>query len=114
MDARPRARLSLQEGGLPKLAIGQRVRFFFEAFPYQRYGTVNAKLDWISPSVVATPEGPRFVGLASLDESDKPKQTKPLSLRVGMRGSARIITGRRTLLEYAFEPVRQLRENMRE
>ena len=114
LDAQPRARLSIHEGGLPKLSMGQRVRFFFEAFPYQRYGAVNAKLDWISPSVVATPEGPRFVGLASLDEADKSGHLKPLALRVGMRGEARIVTGRRTLIEYAFEPVRQLRENMRE
>lgn len=114
LDAKPRARLSLNEGGLPKLAIGQRVRFFLEAYPYQRYGAVNAKLDWISPSVVATPEGPRFVALASLDETETSGRSKPLALRVGMRGEARIVTGRRTLIEYAFEPVRQLRENMRE
>ena len=48
-NAKPRARLTLAEAGLPKLAIGQRVRFFFDAFPYQRYGAVSAKLDWISP-----------------------------------------------------------------
>ncbi len=109
-----RARLLLSEGGLPKLVIGQRVRFFLDAFPYQRYGAVNAKLDWISPSAVVTPDGPRFVALASLDETDQPKRAKALALRVGMRGEARIITGRRTMIEYAFEPVRQLRENMRD
>ncbi len=114
LDAKPRARLSLSESGLPKLAVGQRVRFFFDAYPYQRYGAVNAKLDWISPSIVTTAEGPRFVALASLDETEKSSRTKPLALRVGMRGEARIVTGRRTLIEYAFEPVRQLRENMRD
>jgi len=113
VESKPRARLSLSEGGLPKLAIGQRVRFFFAAFPYQRYGAVSAKLDWISPSVVATPEGARFVALASVDEVT-PSSAKPLALRVGMRGEARIVVGRRTLIEYAFEPVKQLRENIRE
>src|SRR5207302_11342243 len=39
-DAKPRARMTLNEAGLPKLAIAQRVRYFFEAFPYQRYGAV--------------------------------------------------------------------------
>lgn len=114
LDAQPRARLSLSETGLPKLAIGQRVRFFLEAFPYQRYGAVNAKLDWISPAAVASPDGPRFVALASIDESAKRAGSKPLALRVGMRGQARIVVGRRTLIEYAFEPVRQLRESARE
>jgi multidrug efflux pump subunit AcrA (membrane-fusion protein) len=112
-DAKPHARLMLNEPGLPKLAVGQRVRFFFEAFPYQRYGAVDAKLDWISPSVVSSPEGPHFVALASLDSATIPANRKPLPLRVGMRGEARIIVGQRTLIEYAFEPIRQLRENMR-
>jgi multidrug efflux pump subunit AcrA (membrane-fusion protein) len=113
LDAQPRARLLLGEAGLPKLAVGQRVRFFFDAFPYQRYGAVNAKLDWISPSAVSSPEGTHFVALASLDESEK-SHGKPLPIRVGMRGEARIVVGRRTLIEYAFEPIRQLRENIRD
>jgi len=112
IDAKPHARLLFGESGLPKLAIGQRVRFFFAAFPYQRYGAVDAKLNWISPSAVSSPDGSHFVGLASLDENKKSKsKVKP---RVGMRGEARIVVGRRTLIEYAFEPIRQLRENIRE
>ena len=111
LEAKPRARLSLAETGLPKLAVGQRVRFFFEAFPYQRYGAVSAKLEWISPSVVATPEGQRFTALASIDEPPPGDRKKPLALRVGMRGQARIIVGHRTPIEYAFEPVKQLRES---
>jgi len=31
-----------------------------------------------------------------------------------MRGDARIIVGGRTLIEYAFEPIRQLRENIKQ
>jgi len=113
-DSKPRARLALSEAGLPRLALGQRVRFFFEAFPYQRYGAVNARLDWISPSAVVTPDGPRFVGLASVDTSENSAKKKPLPIRVGMRGEARIVVGRRTLIQYAFDPIRQLTENMTE
>ena len=112
IDAKPRAQLTLSETGLPKLANGQRVRLFFEAFPYQRYGAVNAKLDWVSPSAVSTTQGQHFVGLASLDERELAKRDH-LALRVGMGGEARVVVGRRTMIEYAFEPIRQLRENMR-
>jgi multidrug efflux pump subunit AcrA (membrane-fusion protein) len=112
IDAKPHARLLFGESGLPKLAVGQRVRFFFDAFPYQRYGAVDAKLNWISPSAVSSPDGSHFVGLASLDENKKSKSK--VQPRVGMRGEARIVVGRRTLIEYAFEPIRQLRENIRE
>ena len=110
-DAKPRAQLTLSENGLPKLSGGQTVRLFFEAFPYQRYGVVNAKLDWISASAVSTADGQHFAGLATIDETELTKP-KHLALRVGMGGEARVVVGRRTLIEYAFEPIRQLRENM--
>jgi multidrug efflux pump subunit AcrA (membrane-fusion protein) len=114
IDAQPRARLLVAETGLPRLAVDQRTRLFFEAFPYQRYGTVNAKLDWISPSAITSPEGGRFVAVASIDEPDLNSRRRPLALRVGMKGTARIMVGRRTPIEYAFEPIKQLRENMRD
>jgi multidrug efflux pump subunit AcrA (membrane-fusion protein) len=114
-DAKPRARMALSEAGLPKLGVAQRVRYFFEAFPYQRYGTITGKLEWISPSAVTTTDGSHFVALGSLDRYEiSPRAGQVLPLRVGMRGQAHIIIGGRTLIEYAFEPVRQLRESMKQ
>jgi len=114
-DAKPRARMTLTEAGLPKLAVAQRIRYFFEAFPYQRYGAVTGKLDWISPSTVTTTDGSRFVAVGSLDRIEiSPRAGQVLPLRVGMRGQAHIIVGGRTLIEYAFEPIRQLRESMKQ
>ena len=114
-DAKPRSRMTLNEAGFPRLAIAQRVRYFFDAFPYQRYGAVTGKLDWISPSAVTTTDGSHFVALGSLDRDDiSPRAGQVLALRVGMRGQAHIIVGGRTLIEYAFEPIRQLRESMKQ
>jgi multidrug resistance efflux pump len=114
-DAKPRARMTLNEAGLPKLAVAQRIRYFFDAFPYQRYGAVTGKLDWISPSAVTTTDGSHFAALGSLDRDEiSPRAGQALPLRVGMRGNAHIIVGGRTLIEYAFEPIRQLRENMKQ
>jgi multidrug efflux pump subunit AcrA (membrane-fusion protein) len=114
-NAQLRARLLLQEAGFPKLAVAQNVRYFFEAFPYQRYGALNGKLDWISPSVIASSDGPHFIGLASLEKSEiAGGKGKGLPLRVGMKGEAHIIVGSRTLIQYAFEPVRQLSENLKQ
>jgi multidrug efflux pump subunit AcrA (membrane-fusion protein) len=114
-DAKPRARLTLNQAGLPKLIAAQRIRYFFEAYPYQRYGTVTGKLDWISPSAVTTSDGSHFTALGSLDRDDISSHTgQVLPLRVGMRGNAHIIVGGRTMIEYAFEPIRQLRESMRQ
>jgi multidrug resistance efflux pump len=113
--SKPRARMTVNETGLPRLAVAQRVRYFFEAFPYQRYGTITGKVDWISPSTVTTTEGSRFVALGSLDRYEmSPRAGQALPLRVGMRGDAHIIVGARTLIEYAFEPIRQLRESLKQ
>lgn len=111
-ETQPLARLSIKESGLPRLAVGQRARFFFDAFPYQRYGAVDARLDWISPSIVASSEGAQFVALASLDETKASQRKQPLAVRVGMRGEARILVGKRTMIESAFEPIKQLRESI--
>jgi multidrug efflux pump subunit AcrA (membrane-fusion protein) len=109
-EGEPRAHLLLQEAGVPKLVPGQKVRLFFEAFPYQRYGTVTGKLEWISPAAVSSPEGQRFTGRASLDQTTIHTRDQERPLRVGMKGEARLVVGSRTLIEYAFEPLRQLRE----
>ena len=112
-DAKPRARMIVSEAGLPRLAVAQRVRYFFEAFPYQRYGAVNGKLDWISPSAVTASDGSHFMALASLDKpAISSRAGKEMPLRVGMRGDAHIIVGGRTPIEYVLEPIHQLRENM--
>jgi multidrug efflux pump subunit AcrA (membrane-fusion protein) len=114
-EAKPRARMTLNEAGFPKLAVAQRVRYFFQAFPYQRYGAVTGKLDWISPSAVTSSDGSHFIALASLDRSEiSGRAGQSLPLRVGMRGEAHIIVGGRTMIEYAFEPIRQLRESIRQ
>ena len=87
--SKPRARMILNEAGLPKLAVAQRVRYFFEAFPYQRYGTITGKVDWISPSAVTTTEGSRFVALGSLDRYEISSRSRTSS------ASARWNEGRR-------------------
>jgi multidrug efflux pump subunit AcrA (membrane-fusion protein) len=113
-DDRPRARLQLVESGLSRLQAKQPVRFFFDAFPYQRYGSVTGQLDWISPAAQSAPGTPQFTALASLDQTALGGAGKPRPLRVGMKGEARVRVGTRTLIEQAFEPIRQLRENIRQ
>src|SRR5207245_11694734 len=63
-DAKQRARMTLNEAGLPKLAVTQRVRYFFDAFPYQRYGAGTGRLDWVRPAAVTSSDGCPFIALA--------------------------------------------------
>ena len=112
-EEKPHARLRLDESALARLEAGQRVRFFIEAFPYERYGSVTGRLDWITPAAVSARDTSQFMAVASLDQTTLRGAGKTLSLRVGMKGEARILVGSRTLVEHIFEPIRQLRENLR-
>lgn len=108
-DARPRVQLVLPDAGLPRLAAGQQVRLFLEAYPYQRYGTLLAQIAWVSPAPTGSGSDRRFHALADLP----PPTEVRLQLRVGMGGEARVLIGRQTLLERAREPLRGLRERVR-
>jgi multidrug efflux pump subunit AcrA (membrane-fusion protein) len=107
-NSRPTVRLFLPEAGLPRLLAGQTLRLRFVAFPYQRYGTFPAQLDWVSPAAVNGPTGPCFEGRATIVLIGTQNKINPV---IGMRGEARIVVGRQTLLEKALEPFKMLREN---
>ena len=107
------AELSLPQGGLARIHPGQSVRLLLEAFPYQRYGVRGGTVRWASPSGVGTRETATFSVLVDLDEQAVAADGERRPLLAGMRGMARVVVGRRTLVEYAFEPLRQLRENIR-
>jgi multidrug efflux pump subunit AcrA (membrane-fusion protein) len=112
--APPRAHLLLEERGMARLREGQPAKLLFEAFPYQRYGVVDGVLEWLSPAAITADGEDRFVAhvAPAALEIGAGDQRRPL--RTGMRGEARIQVGRRTLIEFVFEPIRQLRENMRD
>jgi len=112
-DAVATARLTVDEEGVSQLSPGHSARLFFDAFPYQRYGTVSACIDWVSPAAVTVDSQRIFTASAHLNQLSIDAHGKTNLLRMGMKGEARAVVGRRTLIEYAFEPVRQLRENMR-
>jgi len=107
------AELSLPQGGLARIHPGQRVRLLLEAFPYQRYGVRGGSVRWASPSGVGAGDAATFPVLVDLDEQAVPADGESRPLLAGMRGTARVVVGRRTLVEYAFEPLRELRENIR-
>jgi membrane fusion protein len=110
---RLQARLEIPETGLSRLESRQKVRLLFDAFPYQRFGVVTGAIDFITPAAVTRGDGSQFVALASLDKPSIVAGGNPYPLKPGMKGEARITVGRRALIEFAFEPLRSLRENLK-
>lgn len=106
-DAVGQAQLSLPEAQMQGLRVGQSARLFLTAYPYQRHGTLPAQIAWVSPAAIAGEQDPGFLALATLQAGDS-----HLPVRIGMTGEARILVGRRTLLELALEPLYGLREKL--
>ena len=107
-DAVLKAELDVPEKSVGQLAPGQKVRLLFDAYPYTRFGVQSGTLDWVSPVGADT----RFRALTTLQDLTITVKGETQQLRVGMGGEARITVGRRTLLDYVLEPLRQLRENL--
>lgn len=108
------AELSVPEWGMGRIKNGQKVRLLYDAFPYQRYGIRYGMVRWISPSTIATKEKQSFRALTEINDKSIQVDGQSRSLLPGMNGKAEIVVGRRSLISFAFEPIRQLRENFRQ
>ncbi|MGA9768771.1 MAG: HlyD family efflux transporter periplasmic adaptor subunit [Blastocatellia bacterium] len=105
------AELKVPESGVGKLKTGQGVKLKYDAFPYQRYGVRRGRLSWLSPAAVETKEGAPFKAYVEIADREMVVQGQSRTLLAGMSGKAEIVIGKRSLIEYVFEPLRQLKEN---
>jgi HlyD family secretion protein len=106
------AEVSVAPAGTGRIQPGQVVRLRYDAFPYQRHGIKLGTVRWVSPASVTVKDGPVFRVLVDLDEQVVRGRGESRKLMAGMGGRADVIVGRRQLIDYAFEPVRMLRENL--
>ncbi|MEN2789496.1 HlyD family efflux transporter periplasmic adaptor subunit [Sphingomonas oligophenolica] len=107
--ARSRAELYVPTSAAGFLAPGQPVRIAVDAFPYDRFGTIQGRVHSISSAAVtkASSGGPIPVYLVTADLPD-PSVTafgRKQPLLPGMTLTARIVTEKRSLLEWLFEPI---------
>jgi HlyD family secretion protein len=133
IDSELKAEVWVENQDAARIAEGQPVRLKVEAIDFQRYGTLNGVIETVAADassprwstvrnqadgagiesyapdqsfrvIVALPEAP---GLAD--------STRQLRLAPGMRVSAEIVTGDRSVAEYLLSPVtRVARESMQE
>ena len=111
---RLQAEVSVPPSGAGQIKPGQIVRLLYDAFPYQRYGIQRGTVQWVSPSSVTVKDRAVFRVVAAVDEQSVQVKGERRPLIAGMGGRADIVIGRRSLLSYAFEPIRQLRETLGE
>lgn len=106
------AELTVPQAGLAQIRPGQPVKLLYTAFPYQRYGVQRGTVRWTSPAGVMVNDAPSFRVFVELQEDSVRVNGQPRALMAGMGGNARIVVGSRSVISYAFEPLRQLRENL--
>jgi len=108
-NARPRVELQVPTAAVGFISHGQPVRLAIDAFPYQTFGTVEATISDISEAAVARPtqNGVAIVYpvTATMRRSSIVAYGRTQRLMPGMTLTARIVTGRRTLLEWLFDPI---------
>jgi multidrug efflux pump subunit AcrA (membrane-fusion protein) len=109
---RLRAEVSVAPAGAGRIAPGQVVRLLYDAFPYQRYGIKRGTVQWVSPATVVVREQPVFRVLVDVEDTAVRVGGESRRLLAGMGGRADIVVGRRSLIAYAFEPIRMLRESL--
>ncbi len=100
--ADPLVQLTVPESAFARLVPGQEVRLRYNAYPYQRYGAAAATLQRISPAAVESAEGPALPATAMLQPGPAGHIVEP---KPGMRGEARIVIGRQTLLQKVLAPM---------
>jgi membrane fusion protein len=109
---RLQAELTVPQAGLAQVRPGQPVKLLYDAFPYQRYGVQRGNVRWTSPASVTVKDTPSFRVFVDLQDQAVRVNGQPRPLMAGMGGTARVVVGSRSLISYAFAPLRQLRENM--
>jgi membrane fusion protein len=107
---RMQAELVLPQSGLPQVHAGQGVKLRFDAFPYQRFGVQYGTVKWLGPSGIAGPDQGGFRALVELRRDSIRVKGTWRRLLPGMGGDGDIVVGRRSLVSYAFEPIRALKE----
>jgi len=95
---------------------GQEAEVKIDAFPFTKYGLIDAKLNHLSNDAIADKElGLVYKAQVTLAKSTILVEGKELTLSPGMTVSVEVKTGKRRLIEYFLAPLlRYKQESVRE
>lgn len=108
--ARLRAELAIPTAAVGFVKRGQRVRLAIDAFPYQRFGTVEGNVEAVATSPV-NQQGPNgqplslYPVIVNIGRTNVTAYGNDEPLVSGMTLTARIVTERQSLLQWLFEPL---------
>ena len=109
-NARPILKIDIAEQDRAFLKEGLPVKMKFAAFPFQRYGLIGGRLDFVSPTT--HPSGPNkqpvYEGRVTLEQDHFTVGGSSYPVRYGMTATAEIVVRERRLIDLALDPFRQV------
>jgi HlyD family secretion protein len=120
-DETLRAEVWISNDDIGFMRAGQPVKLKFAAFPFQKYGMIDATVEHVSADAAdgaANPSGPTidasgrpaplvYKALVVLKKMSLELDGQRLSLSAGMQTSAEVLLGTRSVAEYLLSPVRK-------
>ena len=105
-----RAELYVPTSAIGFLEVGQDVSLALDAFPYQRFGTMPARITAIASAPVVQNDAqgnavPLYIVTAALERDSVNAYGQEEALIAGMTLTARITTEEQSLIEWLFEPL---------
>jgi multidrug resistance efflux pump len=99
------ARVSSRDAGLIELGMETKIRL--EAFDYQKYGTLAGTVVSISPDSQVIEGSVFYIIRIDLESEEIGSGAYRKKVKLGMVGSAEMVTGKETLLSIAFRKFRK-------
>ncbi|KOP26872.1 hemolysin D [Hapalosiphon sp. MRB220] len=94
------------------LKVGMPVKIKFDAYPFQDYGVVPGRVDWISPDSKVTQSNrgniQNFELKISLDRPYIESGNKHIPLTPGQTATAEVIIRQRRVIDYILDPFKKL------
>jgi len=97
---------------------GQDATIKLSAYDYTIYGTLKGKVDFVSADTFEDERNPRappyYRVTVRVDRSGLTERQQEIEIRPGMRATAELQTGSKTILQYLLKPLYKSREAFRE
>lgn len=87
------------------LTPGLEVSIKFTAYDFAIYGSLKGKIEKISPDSTTENDNTYYLIYVKSEKNYLGNETKPLKIIPGMRGSADIIMGQKSILTYLLKPI---------
>jgi membrane fusion protein len=100
-----RVRLRIPADAVAMVAPGQTARISIDAFPYQTYGTIPARIRRVSEASIGDGGNQAFTAIADLSTYQVSAYGQKRMIRPGMTVTARIRTMDRTLAQWLLDPL---------